>query len=435
MEEIALLTEVAKDIKEEITTKKFNFPKTSIDETTRARIIAYQIKNKEYATKLETLFGHTAVETFFKDSNMSLDSHLPTLVASSVRLSEGVFTFDKKSFSKALKKLGEIISEGRAPYSLCYRIVNVIIPDTLVLHETGDTKVHLRMIPKSVVNTKYPVNEFIGSIFLPHLSKHRMEAVFEYKGLPKDIERDMSIIGGGYLEKLITNAIVLSRVAHTQLPYATHSYLDSPFKTVLTDKGFKGLIFKPKLLSTDEQKKVVSAYAVIKASESDNVLHSAIDRFLVGVKQSSQHSNRVNIPNWDKVVDFAIACETLFLTINNSPEKQELSYRFKLNGSSLLSKVVSTDRRILFNALNKLYDMRSKIVHGGKEKDIIKSANKFIELLGIDDKNHKHDIGKLMLICSQLEEWLSLTFEYITSIDINERPYRKTGEWENLLWG
>lgn len=435
MKHIDTLTKVTEDIQTEILTKKFKLPQKFFDESIGPIIVANKLNNKEYTATLDTLFGHSAVIKFFKDSSMSLSSYFPSLVASFIYPLDNGFTFDKEHFLEALQGLSKIISDGKAPYSLCYRIVNVIIPDTLVFEETKNTKIHLRMIPESQVNMKYPANEFIGPVFLPHLSKHRMEAVFEYVGLPKDMEKDISIEGGEYLEKLITNAIVLSRISLNQLPYATHTYLNSPFKKNLTYKGFKGLNLEPKLLSLQEQEKVVSSYAVLKASECDNVLHSSIDRFIVAAKQSSQHSNKVNIPNWDKIVDFAIACETLFLTVYKSSGEQELSYRFKLNGSSLLSKVVATDKRILFSALAELYKMRSKIVHGCNEKEIIKPANKFIKLLDIDDKRHKHDIGRLILICTQLEEWLSLIFEYITGIDIDERPYQKNGGWEDLLWG
>lgn len=433
MKNIDTINEVVETIQAEIDKGEFKLPE-ELGADNIGVLIAYQLKYEEYATELRAFFGHSAVDTFFKGSTMSLPSHLASLIAFCIRPGDNGFTFIKELFAQALQRLGEMISEGKAPYSLCYRIVNVVIPDTLVLDETVNEKAFLRMVPESEVNRKYPINEIVGPLFLPHWSKHRMEAVFQYKGLPKDIERDMSITGGDYLEKLVTNAIILSRVAHKQLPYATHKHLVSPFLNVLSDEGFNGFTFKPKLLSAQEQEKVVRAYAVVKAAECDNVLHSAIDRFLVGVKQDFQHTNRVNVPNWDKVVDFAIACETLFLTVNNSSGEQELSYRFKLNGSSLLSKVVNTDRRILFTALAEFYKMRSKIVHGCKEKEIIKPANKFIKLLGIDNDQHKHDIGRLTLICGQLEEWMALIFDYITGMDIEERPYRKAGGWEDLLW-
>ena len=266
MKRIDIITEVVEAIQTEIDKGEFNLPEALSDETTGS-IIAYQLKTEEYAIKLEAFFGHSAVDTFFKGSDMSLPSHLASLIACCIRPGGNGFTFTKEPFAQALQRLGEMISEGKAPYSLCYRILNVIITDTLVLAETVNWKAFLRMIPESEVNRKYPINKISGHLFLPNLSKHRMEAVFQYKGLPKDIERDMSITGGDYLEKLVTNAIILSRVAHKQLPYATHKRLVSPFGNVLSYEGFNDFSFEPKLLSAQEQEKVVRAYAVVKASE------------------------------------------------------------------------------------------------------------------------------------------------------------------------
>jgi hypothetical protein len=66
------------------------------------------------------------------------------------------------------------------------------------------------------------------------------------------------------------------------------------------------------------------------------VLETAIDRFVVGRKRSLQHPNRINEPNWDKIVDYVIAMETLFLTSRGGNIDGELSYRLSVNGTLVL---------------------------------------------------------------------------------------------------
>ena len=122
------------------------------------------------------------------------------------------------------------------------------------------------------------------------------------------------------------------------------------------------------------------------------------------------------------------------MTTPDKSAREELSYRFKLNGTSLLSKLIDIDKRTLFKSLSEIYNLRSRIVHGSDTKDVVKSGKKYIELLRISQEQDITEFEIFRLVCDQLEQWLVLIFEYMAGIDIEERPYKKPGGWEDLLW-
>lgn len=67
----------------------------------------------------------------------------------------------------------------------------------------------------------------------------------------------------------------------------------------------------------------------------------------------------------DALVDYVIGLEAL---LGVEEERTELSYRFRIRGSVLLSKTRSA-RKGFINPLRELYDLRSRLVHGGKITD------------------------------------------------------------------
>lgn len=64
----------------------------------------------------------------------------------------------------------------------------------------------------------------------------------------------------------------------------------------------------------------------------------------------------------DSFIDCVIGLEALLST---ESERTELSYKFRVRGSVLLSKH-RQERKELINKLKRLYDLRSRLVHGGR---------------------------------------------------------------------
>jgi hypothetical protein len=82
----------------------------------------------------------------------------------------------------------------------------------------------------------------------------------------------------------------------------------------------------------------------------------ALHRFCSGVARTN---------DTDAVLDFTIALESLLLPYDANARHSELSYRFRLHGAYYLTDGPS-ERQAMSKALNGLYTMRSRLVHGGK---------------------------------------------------------------------
>lgn len=314
-------------------------------------------------------------------------------------------------------------------YQITFRLLNVRIEKR---HDIKDNIFIQNLSPKQI-QTKYPIdkNYFrIPVIAEKHWFKHNAEVVFNFKGKASEIEKAIKIKATNQLENSIINAFILSGLFNNQFPCASHWALDSSYRNISGLLGIKNIMFDPPLIANHEIDRIVKSYKIINEAENDNILFTSMDRFFVAKKKGIQHIYRVNSPNWDKIIDYAIGFETMFLT----PVENELSYRFKLNGTTLISKIDNRDKRIIFNALGDLYKLRSKIVHGGNSDSIIKLARKLVNTLSLNTVNHEHDLGLLTLICNQLDDWFYKIFEFLSELNFDNRPYGKTGIWEDWLW-
>ena len=174
---------------------------------------------------------------------------------------------------------------------------------------------------------------------------------------------------------------------------------------------FPGKIF----IEEDDVELLKSSYmAVKKICSETSVLYSALKRFILGI-------NRV-IPE-DKLVDYVVAWESLLLTVDGKPVKGELSYRFGLNGSSILHWTsAEISREEAFEFMRTLYECRSIIVHGaGNQKNLEKALAKG------QSENLSH-------MANKGGEYLRKTILWMSEIDEENRPYKARGGWEKLLW-
>ena len=70
----------------------------------------------------------------------------------------------------------------------------------------------------------------------------------------------------------------------------------------------------------------------------------------------------------DRLIDFVVALEALLLPYDKEARNSNLSYRFSLHGAFFLAEA-PLERRTVFEGLKKLYDTRSRLVHGGGYPD------------------------------------------------------------------
>jgi hypothetical protein len=112
------------------------------------------------------------------------------------------------------------------------------------------------------------------------------------------------------------------------------------------------------LSSVFETRDRLDGYSLLRPrSAKDMALH----RFMSGLARTT---------DVDAVVDFTIALEALLLP---GMSTGELNFRFKLHGAYYLAEEPS-QRQGLAKRLRDIYDMRSRLVHGGKYPDADKIA-------------------------------------------------------------
>ena len=158
-----------------------------------------------------------------------------------------------------------------------------------------------------------------------------------------------------------------------------------------------------------------NSYRIIRGCRSnDSVLDRALHRFLLA-RQKHDFS--------DRLVDFVIAWESLLLTVNKNAIRDELSYRFGINGSSILFESGAERNRFAGRKLmNTVYAVRSLIVHGASNDEVEKELT-------------KADFTSIDSLVGNIEEKLRHVISWISRLDVEDRPYIKSRGWEHLLWG
>ncbi len=213
-----------------------------------------------------------------------------------------------------------------------------------------------------------------------------------------------------------------------------NSILDAIFitlsgKAILSQIELHGVIDQLPICQTLQQEMLPHANINIRKNDLDNIsvaydllsggkkgdktLSRALHRFLLGRRRSDLV---------DKLVDYVIAWEALLLTQEGNAIAQELSYRFSLNGASLLSAVDSkTDRFLSNKKMKSAYSARSTIVHGGGDADIQKVLS-------------KGNFNDLQSLCDYLETSFRTSLFWLATLKPKDRPYRKHNGWEDLIW-
>ncbi len=167
-------------------------------------------------------------------------------------------------------------------------------------------------------------------------------------------------------------------------------------------------------LGTGDIAKIEIAYDLVSGGKKcDKTLSRALHRYILG----RQRSDLI-----DKLVDYVIAWEAILLTQDGNPITQELSYRFALNGASLLSTIRKTNiPNEMYKKMRSAYSARSSIVHGGDDKDRDKALK-------------KGNFKNLNELCNFLEESFRLIVFKLSLMKPKERPYRQASGWEALIW-
>lgn len=332
------------------------------------------------------------------------------------------------------------LKEGFIDFTISMRVANIDVIDTYtfpngaVIHEmTSERLESIYPFDSSRRGASVASKKAWGN--------HRAEIVWKLKGKPKDIGIESSIertegrinwlLHGFLLADLPENSFTNHRKIR---PHVTHVRTSSILGTSVLERSSEVLWGTPPRVGTFHLDQVSKGIELCEQSTQDKILSIALDRLFKSIKTNYHHPNRVNQPNWDKVVDLAIALEVILLTTEGSPADSELSYRFRLIGASALSLCTPYDKPTLFTALKLLYQLRSKAVHGADDEAIAKPARKILEVLSPASKSPTSSLQCLIDASSLIEKMLRNALVWLATFDRNSRPYYAAQGWERLIW-
>ncbi|BBO33179.1 HEPN domain-containing protein [Lacipirellula parvula] len=344
------------------------------------------------------------------------------------------FTLDVKTCLEYLKAFADCVASKTVNMEIILRLSGIDIDndyelaDGVKLRRITEREAHLRYSGgPGYVLPQFPVPPTPQTASL-----HRVEVVIQKVGSYSATGKLKGVDETEALINKIKHAFMLSGVVKNA-PLVTHVRWNSELDRSSYWQGMGLTAQQPEHITPESLALVVRAYEFLGDAESDTILQAAVDRYFIGRKTWEHHPNRMNSPHWDKVVDYVIAMESLFLTANESSVMQESTYRFRVNGASLLHAATEIDRLTVFHALNHLYSLRSKVVHGNSGA-VLKVAREFIKSLGgaIDDPSN--GLVLLNTACKIIEEWLAKIFYHLAAMDEKQRPYRLKDGWELMLW-
>jgi hypothetical protein len=330
----------------------------------------------------------------------------------------GEIQVDPTIAKDALARVGECFASSEVVYEATARLLGVELTTPSI--SLADN-LHLIKLTDEEVNDRQPDLTFLGmhdtrSTYLGHHTEIRMI-------LPVPVDNRLevpflsaeNVASGEVLKSFddVISALRLYRSGNIELgPISVSSFI----LTIGIGKIYS--IYVPvteMVIGDSDVGPLQQAYRVITEGQmGDKALERSLHRFLLGKRRYDF---------LDRLVDYVIAWESLLLTINKRAEKTELSYRFGINGANILNACgVQKNREAGLRVMKGLYSVRSEIVHGSNDNDI----NKEVKKAGFDSMTD---------LVNDSEENFRRVIFWLSELDSSERPYNKSGGWEQLLWG
>jgi len=339
------------------------------------------------------------------------------VAAASSKIGKSKITFDANAASRELQRIRAEFSAPSFNYECRARMFNVSLGAKQFFLPDG---VHLKRLNMRELNARQPVVQpFLSSGWRDsQLGNHTTEATF-HTTVPIDRTKQNALFDAGN-EATRRATEVFSQLADA-ITVATGSSVT--FGELELLGGFfgggrplsePGFLLPSKKITRQVCSAVGTIYRLLKDPMQDSVLGRALRRVVLGHRRKDQA---------DRLVDFVIAWEALLLTHDGSGLNQELSYRFSVNGSVLLSRILRRSSRIeLYRQMRSAYAARSCVVHGSDEADLTRALR-------------TGGFPNLEALCAFLQTSILATFVWLSALSVAERPYRKKGGWDALLWG
>lgn len=339
------------------------------------------------------------------------------ILLKAMTLNNGNITFDPKFAKNELNYFKSCFHSKEVLYKARARIFGVELPiprinitDNIYLVKLTDVEMNERQ-------------EFID---ISNLEDNDSKSLFEYTEIRmifkipinENIESPVLSTGNESSKKsrkAFNDVIAALRLIKSGNIELGAIHISSFISSFATDNIYKLYISLSKIKINDSDiDSLLRAYRIVtEFQRSDKILERALNRFLLG----KQRHDPV-----DRLIDYVIAWESILLTVNGNAIMNETSYRFGINGSSLLyASDAEKDRISGLKLMKEIYSIRSKIVHGASKEDINKEIN-------------KAEFNNLTDLVSDIEEKFRKVTFWLSDLKRDDRPYFKLGGWEQYLW-
>lgn len=238
--------------------------------------------------------------------------------------------------------------------------------------------------------------------------------------IPIDENIDTPVLSTGNEASIISTKVFRDMISAIRLTKSGNIELGITHISSFNSSFAKSTIYKlytsPSniLIDNSDVELLLRSYNIVTLVQNDDkILERVLNRFLLG----KQRHNPI-----DRLVDYVIAWESILLTVSGGSIMNEISYRFGINGSSILYACgEEKDRSSGLNLMKKIYSIRSKIVHGGSEKEI-------------NDEILKAKFSNSSELVIDIEKKMRSVIFWLSDLKIEDRPYFKQGGWEELIW-
>ena len=394
-----------------------------IDNYFEFRTLVDQIFEEEYCTLPQWMELERSLEkdTVINEGRLALGNYSSPRQICNKIFFDSLITEDDLIYSQAKSAYNSFfgiigaIQNQRVKHSICVRLYGIEIESDMVLSEDI---LLVSLSDMEIADRENVLHSFSEYFENPKIHRTELEIgitipinLNEESSLPKtiftafDISEDLidDFIMSLYMlksgEVLVGTKVIYGGLSNrlTKVRDLTRNMLNTNIKLVLSDTiPLHGMFILIK-----------------EARKSDNILRRAFSRFVMARARASLE---------DSLIDYVICLESICLTENKSSITSELAYRFSLNGSTLLWRSsLKLDRRKAVDLLKNIYEIRSKIVHGGSTDKI----NNTIAKTGFSD---------LISLNNYIDECIRHIIVWLVEMGTESRPYNFKGGWEELMW-
>lgn len=354
-----------------------------------------------------------------------VDIFIEWMINRSVEIRDKEFNLNIQAACDYVKNFRNTLDSKRAVYTLCQRILGLDMEMEKIELEEGVSIVRLS---EDELNKKMPPLSTLD-IGMPYmdLTSHHAEVRCSLSKNMKKIKSDLLQPGDELKKELegisndVFGALLLTKSGMIEEgPYSIK--LESENGEDLIDEEdtilsqYMLLVFRKRItLGKEDGEDLKKSYRIArKISSEAEVLQAAMNRFMIGSKRLNPE---------DRLVDYIIAWEALLLTMGGKAGRNELSYRFALNGSTILYSIsggkITREEGLYF--MKSVYNCRSMIVHGAGKKNLEKD----LEKLGLSSVEE---------LAEKVGEYLRKAILWFAEIDYPVRPYKEKDGWEKMLW-